>query len=69
MSSIKPNPRVLLLGLWNFFRSSNIKKRNRISDRGDPYVTDLVLQVCQLLRQDLQELIDGMEEVEPWDEG
>ena len=30
---------------------------------------DLVLQVCQLLRQDLQELIDGMEEVEPWDEG
>ena len=33
------------------------------------FVTDLVLQVCQLLRQDLQELIDGMEEVEPWDEG
>ena len=32
-------------------------------------VTDLVLQVCQLLRQDLQELIDGMEEVKPWDEG
>ena len=32
-------------------------------------VTDLVLQVCQLLRQDLQELIDGIEEVEPWDEG
>ena len=32
-------------------------------------VTDLALQVCQLLRQDLQELIDGTEEAEPWDEG
>ena len=33
------------------------------------FVTDLVLQVCQLLRRDLQELIDGMEGVKPWDEG
>ena len=32
-------------------------------------VTDLVLQAYQLLRQDLQELINEMEEVEPWDEG
>ena len=30
---------------------------------------DLVLQAYQLLRQDLQELINEMEEVEPWDEG
>ena len=28
-------------------------------------VTDLVLQAYQLLRQDLQELINEMEEVEP----
>ena len=28
-------------------------------------ITNLILQVCQLLRQDLQELIDGIEEVKP----
>jgi len=35
-------------------------------------VTDLVEQVCQLLGQDLrelQELVDTMEPVESWDEG
>ena len=32
-------------------------------------VTDLVLRAYQLLRQDLRELINEMEEVEPWDEG
>ena len=32
-------------------------------------ITDLALQAYQLLRQDLQELINEMEEVEPWDEG
>ena len=32
-------------------------------------VTDLALQAYQLLRQDLQELINEMEEVELWDEG
>ena len=46
--------------------------RQNMADHVSPpssTVTDLVLQVCQLLKQDLQELIDGMEEVEPWDEG
>jgi hypothetical protein len=32
-------------------------------------VTDLALQAYQLLRQDLQELINEMEEVEPWNGG
>ena len=34
-----------------------------------PSVTDLVLQAYQLLRQDLQELINEIEEIKPWDEG
>jgi hypothetical protein len=32
-------------------------------------VTDLVLSVLRILRQDLGELVDSMEPVEPWDEG
>ena len=35
-------------------------------------VTDLVMQVCQLLRQDLwelQELVNTIEPVKSWDEG
>ena len=32
-------------------------------------VTDLVISVYQLLRQDLQEPVDTMGEVELWDEG
>ena len=39
---------------------------------GGESVTDLVTQVRQLLRQDmreLQELVDAMEPVESWDEG
>ena len=32
-------------------------------------VTDAVMQVCQILRGDLQRLVDGMEPVESWDEG
>jgi len=33
--STKPNPNVPLSGLWNFSKSSDIKKRNRIGDKGD----------------------------------
>jgi len=33
------------------------------------FVTDLVISVYQLLGQDLQELVDTIGEVEPWDEG
>ena len=33
------------------------------------YVTDLVLLALRLLRQDLKELTDSIEPVEPWDEG
>ena len=36
---------------------------------GSLIVTDLVMQVLQLLRQDLRELVDTMEPVESWDEG
>jgi hypothetical protein len=32
-------------------------------------VTDLVLSVLRLLREDIQEGVDSMEPVEPWDEG
>ena len=32
-------------------------------------VIDLGLHVYQLLRQGLQDLIDGIEEVKPWDKG
>ena len=32
-------------------------------------VTDLLSSVYQSLVQDLQELVDTMGEVEPWDEG
>ncbi len=44
----------------------------RLYKENMPIVTDLVMQVCQLLRQDLQELqelVDTMELVESWDEG
>ena len=30
---------------------------------------DIVMLVCQLLRQDLRELVDTMEPGESWDEG
>ena len=30
---------------------------------------ELVEQIYQLLRRDLQDLVDGMEQVELWDEG
>ena len=33
------------------------------------YVTDLVLSVLRLLREDIQEVVDSMEPVKPWDEG
>ena len=33
------------------------------------FVTDLVLSVLRILRQDLGELVDSLEPVEPWDEG
>ena len=32
-------------------------------------VIDLVINMCQLLRQDLQELVNTIGEVKPWDEG
>ena len=32
-------------------------------------VTDLVLSALQLLREDIQEVIDSIELVKPWDEG
>ena len=32
-------------------------------------VTDLVLSVLRLLREDIQEVVDSMELVELWDEG
>ena len=35
----------------------------------DLTVTDLVLSVLQLLREDIREAVDSMELVEPWDEG
>ena len=38
------------------------KDKNREKESS---IIDLVLQVCQLLRQDLRELINGIEEVEP----
>ena len=34
---IKLNLSVLLSRLWNFFKSSDIKKRNKINDRGEPW--------------------------------
>ena len=49
MLAIKLNPSILLLGLWNFFRSSNIKKRNRISNRGDPWGIPISVQIQLLL--------------------
>ena len=36
---------------------------------GEEFVMDLVISVCQVLRRDLQELVDTIGEVEPWDEG
>ena len=39
---------MLLLGLWNFSKSSNIKKRNRISNRRDPQGIPVSIQI-QLL--------------------
>ena len=32
-------------------------------------VTDLVLLALRLLREDIQEVVDSIEPVEPWDEG
>jgi hypothetical protein len=32
-------------------------------------VTDLVLSALRLLREDIREVVDSMEPVEPWDEG
>ena len=50
------------------YHIDNVRDELRVSARFAP-VTDLVINVCQLLRQDLQELVDTMGEVEPWDEG
>jgi len=33
----KPNPNMPLSRLWNFFKNFNIKKRNKIGDKGDPW--------------------------------
>ena len=45
----------------------------RVKDKeGGDSITDLVMLVCQLLRQDvreLQELVNTMEPVKSWDEG
>ena len=36
---------------------------------GEDSVIDTIMQVLQLLRRDLRELVDTMELVELWDEG
>ena len=41
---------------------------DEVREGGDS-VTDVVMQVCQILRGDLQRLVDGIEPVELWDEG
>ncbi len=39
------------------------------AEEGGNSVIDLVITMCQLLRQDLQELVDIMELVKLWGEG
>ena len=43
--------------------------RNRVVRRVRQNVTDLVLSALRLLREDIREVVDSMEPVEPWDEG
>ena len=50
----------------------NLKIESIFKDKakeGGDSVTDLVIQVYQLLRRDLQELINTIEPIKSWDKG